>query len=202
MNIVLNKYVGESVMNAVRQAAMCCIEEVRPIAFKVGLDSNVIAISDFVEEDMTEFISNVCSSSFVASPNSDDLVEVTVEANGVLTVKDLCTNSIAVAKFGIVDVLHTMKSTNVTVWFRRASGAFREKENVQFLEDHRVDTSHLVVINSRHCPVTVFHQQEVSRSEDSITFSIEIRTNSTVTENEVLERAISFVKSEVNSIDY
>ena len=64
MEITLNKYTGEAYLNLLRQTLMCRIPVTRPVAFRVG-SSNVIDLGDLAEEDTSEFISNVSSSSFV-----------------------------------------------------------------------------------------------------------------------------------------
>lgn len=198
MKIEVNKYYGESLINALRQAAICGIPEVRPIAFKVGTASNVLEISDLVEEDMTEFISNVSSSVYETSSNSE-LFNLEVEAHGVLTVNQLCSGEIAIANRGIEEVLHTFAPIKVTVYFRKAAGSYREKENESFLENNSVDTSNLVVVNSRHCPVQKFIQVEENRTDKSIIFNISVLTNFSVTEEEVLTKAVALIKQEVNS---
>ena len=71
MEITLNKYTGEAYLNLLRQTLMCRIPVTRPVAFRVG-SSNVIDLGDLAEEDTSEFISNVSSSSFVM-PGEKDL---------------------------------------------------------------------------------------------------------------------------------
>lgn len=199
MKLRLNKYVGDSIVNSLRQAVMCRVPDTRPIAFKVGEMSDVVNISDVVEEDMTEFISNV-SSSYYASANELEVFNSRV--GNVLHTSDIAKGSgISVLSVGVSEVLHVLAGVPVTIYFRRDAGKFLSKENAMFLKSKGVDTNSLVIINSRHSPVLNFSFTKKRVSDFIDEFDISVYTNGSVPGEEILKYGIEILKKDLENIN-
>lgn len=164
MRVQVNHYCGAAMLNTLRQIALTRLPETRPIAFKVGAFSNVLAISDSVEEDMTEFISNVCSSVF-STAGSDEILVCSCTAEGKLSIDDLTASTaggLTVVSKGAVDILHCTDRVGVYIVFRTAAGKFTRQENAEFLRRNGIDSSSYVTVNSRHTPTAEFAIEKVA----------------------------------------
>lgn len=161
MVLSLNKFTDMMYVNLVRQVCMCRIPTLRPIAFKVGEFSNVATIGTTVEEDMSEFISNVNSAVYMYS-GSDELVTVDVIADEELFISDLVKAPIQLVN-GNRAALHPHSPVNVRVVYRNAAGVYTSNENRDFLKKQKVDVDGLTIVNSRHCAVRKFQTKEKSR---------------------------------------
>lgn len=190
MKIRLNKYTAESVVNAIRHAAMTMVPVLRPIAFAVGSKSNVLEIGDFCEEDMTEFIAGVCAMKFGYS-GSDEVVKMKKVCDGVLHYSDFNENGIKVLTHDAEEVLHLLTTAGVEVYFRYDCGVHSKEDNSTFLEKHGVNVSNLVVINSRHSVVSNFYQNvlEEETTADEVVYELDVWTTGSVSSEEVISRA-------------
>lgn len=184
-------------LNAARSAAFICYPCIRPIAFDVGGDSNVLSISDSVIEDMTTFISNVSTLNFSYSGNSA-LIAAKVTCDGTLTIKQL------LAGTGIScnvdrEILHSSTPTDVTVVFAVQSGNKLNTENEELLTETPYEK--FTVINSRHCIVNSFTYHKIDDSDGNETYDVTIDTIGDVSEEEVLKLAFNHLKQVASKME-
>lgn len=199
MEVRLNKFTGALLLNLVRQVALTRLSEVRPIAFKVGGFSNVVNISDNVEEDMTEFISNVCYYKFNGSANST-MSCVALHCNGALDISSFNTSEISVASGERREVLHSFSDVPVIVYFRNGSGKFTAEENERFLQEQGISTEDLVVINSRHRPVFNIGVEQIDEDESEATYRITVYDSGKLSDAEVLQQSLDWILSDLKVI--
>lgn len=172
---------SEGMLNAFRQCCMSCLDTTRPIAFKIGNDSNVIATNDFIVEDMTEFIQNVCDLIFVSDQ----------EISRFTTIVDGCLDCSKFTEVGVSaiqnrELLHTLASTSVEIVFRRCAGNCSVANNVAFLEQHTINSDEYVVIPSRHCDIDNF-SYTTRIDQDTTIYDIKIDTYSGLSEEKIFE---------------
>lgn len=198
MKIKLNRNTAAGVMNCIRQAAMTRIPVLRPIAFAVGETCDVVDIGDYAEEDMTEFISNITSMEFQYSGNSE-VVKFAKVCKGVLQASDLVTSEIKVARYDVTEVLHTSIPQKVEIYFRFSDGMHRKEDNESFLQANGIDTSKLVVINSRHCAMENFFAKELveESTPGEVVYDVSVMTNSTHSQADILEQAIKSIAADL-----
>lgn len=177
---------GEAFLNAIRAAAFVTQPVLRPVGFKVGNASNVLAISDNVEEDMTTFISNVCSGIF-ATNSDNEAIEVTAVCDGELTMSQMLHGS-GVQCDRDFPVLHSLSPVEVSVVFRKDKGTHYSDENQEFLKSRGF--SHNVAINSRHCNLESFTFKRVDEEKNKETFEITIVTNDGESPKVLLDNAM------------
>jgi hypothetical protein len=184
MRIKVNHYSGESMLNTLRQIVLTRLDETRPIAFKVGAFSNVVTISDAVEEDMTEFISKVSASDYACTSNG--LFVWKGEADQCLRTADLSGNGLSVSMVGQDELLHCFGKETVEIYFRTDSGKFTAEENREFLQNNSINTEDLVVINSRHSPASAFSFEKVEEQGENDIYEILILPKGGATEKSLL----------------
>ena len=164
MQLKLNKRYGQALVNLMRQISMTAVPCIRPIAFSVDNESNVLDTANSVVEDMTSFIHNVMSQDYYCN---EPLSDAPIVCQNTVT-NTLNTSSFASAGVlckGDKDVLHALSSASVTVIFRYCSGNNSAKENVAYLKQHQIDTSKFTVVPSRHSVIDSFKIDE-HESED------------------------------------
>lgn len=192
MEITLNKYTGAAYLNLLRQTLLCRIPVTRPVAFRVG-SSNVIDLGDLAEEDTSEFISNVSSSSFVMSGRE----EFYVWSGSVSSVLSFSTRAVfgdvTVLHTGVKDVLHVLAPTTVEIYFRKGCGKFTSQENEAFLKKHGVNTDTVITVNTRHCAVKLFSFKEKMRVGNDIVYDLGIVPENGDTEENLLKKAIDII---------
>lgn len=176
MKIELDKQYGPALVNYLRQCTMTSVPVVKPIAFAVGTNSNVLETSDSVIEDMTTFIHNVmCSNYYLVDTtgtlDKPILFEMTVSTN--LKTSDF--NSVKVYSKEDSVLLHALSETPVKIYFRNACGKYSVKQNLQFLQDAGVNTNDIVVVPSRHCAVDSFTVNEIE-NEDKFVCEIDVKS--------------------------
>ena len=202
MKLVLNSLSSNAFMNLFRTVLLCRLDSTRPIAFSVGVGSDVCNISDSVEEDMSEFISNVSSSYFTINSESD-LAKLELSVNGTLELSQessaLASCNVQVLNLGVDGVLHSLESVPVVVYFRRAAGHFTADENEEFLQSRGVDTSKLVVVNSRHCPIQKYTFEPVDSDNGKTTYEVSIETDGSITAESAADLALSLIDGDSNS---
>lgn len=197
MRLELDKQYGPALLNLFRQAAMTAVPVVRPIAFSVGNNSNVIDASDATVEDMTGFIHNVMSSQyFTNADNTSELITCQLNIAASFSTQQL-------ERFGVLTqenkvLLHTISPTYVTIHFRQGTGNYSAKQNVAFLEDSKVDTKHLVVVPSRHSAIDNFTFKEIE-SEDKYIVDITVESK-TITENKIFEYTLGSLEKSVSDL--
>ncbi len=197
MEITLNKYTGEAYLNLLRQTLMCRIPVTRPVAFRVG-SSNVIDLGDLAEEDTSEFISNVSSSSFVMQGEK----ELCVWKGTVNSVLSFSTQTmfgdVSVLKTGVKDVLHVLAPVTAEIYFRKGCGKFTSQENAAFLKKHGIVPDAVTAINTRHCAVDAFSYKEKARVGDSVIYDLKILTGNGDTGENLFKQAMAVIASEVS----
>lgn len=189
MELVLNAQYSSALINLLRQAAVTCTSRVRPIAFSVGHASNVLMISDSVEEDMTTFIRNVCNGQYRTTQNKEIIVCECVCA-GVLSTNAFEQDGIEpIQDF---QILHSLGEIDVRVIFRQTSGSYTREDNEQCLADAGIDLSRYTVIPSRHSDVANFsYTLKKGLTED--VYDVNILSFSGKSEEEI----ISLAKEEI-----
>lgn len=202
MKIVLDSLGANAFINLVRTMMLCRLESVRPIAFSVGTTSDVCNISDNVEEDMSEFISNVSSSCY-AIDSGTDLVKLELSVDGTLSFaqesSQLAAQGLKVLNLGVSEVLHSLCSVPVTIYFRKAAGHFTIDENEEFLEARGVDVSTLVVTNSRHSPVSRFGFKQEDVAGGKTVFEISLQTDGSMTEDDAVKTVLSMIADDAKT---
>ena len=177
MKLQFNKNYGHAALNLMRHLLLTNTAEYRPVAFKVGTNSNVLQIGDFAEEDMTEFISNVCRGYYgrvSGSPVTDDVVYSVFRTtcNGVLSTGDIKTDDLLSCGDNL-PVLHLHSATTVEIIFRLGKGVYSSAENEEFVEHAVGNVDDYVCVSSRHTLL-----DNLTFSEDStgnaITFDVDI----------------------------
>lgn len=202
MILNLNRYTDKTYVNLLRQVCMCRIPEVRPIAFKVGATSNVAEIGDSVEEDMSEFISNVSSAVF-RFVKEDDLCVTRCDCDGVLKLSNLTSGNVSLVQ-GDKEILHSLARINVQVIFRKAAGRYKLAENREFVRQRATsigitDVNEWVFINSRHCPVISFCDNLLGELKDGCQHEVEVITNNSIDAETLLGMAITLIKDDIKS---
>ena len=196
MKVTLAKFTDEMYVNLIRQICMCRVPALRPVAFKVGEMSNVAEISSMVEEDMSEFISNM-SSAVYKSVIDDEVLIASTKVSNKFNISDLTTSSVQLVS-GDCEALHVHAPITVTVIFRKASGVYTEKENRDFLEKRKVSLEGFTVINSRHCVIKKFQSKKVEEAETTVEYEIRVVTDGSILEDEVVETALKILQTDAN----
>lgn len=196
MKLELNKQYGPALVNLLRQASMLSVPVIKPIAFAVGPDSNVVDTCSSVIEDMTVFIHNVMSKTYYTD-NPDDKIDMPILV--ALTVQENLKTS-DFAQFGInckddAIVLHALSSVNVKMYFRNSCGKYTTKQNIEFLQNAGVNTNDLVVVPSRHCAVNSFILNP-TENEDKFICDIAIESD-IMSEKTILRHALKTVEDGV-----
>lgn len=191
MRIRLKKTIGYAVVNLIRQVVMTDIPEYRPVAFRVGENSNVLHISDSVEEDMTEFISKFWSGDFVSLSN-EEIIRETFTCNKVFSLSDVKTSNIVFSGED-KEILHSLSPVDIEVIFRYGTGNYSSEENEAYLTNKGIDTSKFVCISSRHCLVKNFSFTEIEDG-DFIIFDIRLQCKPGVQENTLISIVVDRFK--------
>ncbi len=197
--ITLQKHTASMYINLIRQIGMCRIPELRPIAVKVGLDSNVAQLGDGVEESTSEFISNLTSAVY-GYAGGEDLIAVQVDFSNSLLISDLARKGISIISADYQEVLHSINRKTVVVYFRYAYGMHTKDENSQFLIDHGVEMSGTVAFNSRHCPLKYFTQKEIGSTGDTVQYNLIVTTNLSIQPDQLLSEAVQILKSDIQGL--
>lgn len=203
MKITLDSNSSNAYMNLLRKVLRCRIPSTRPIAFKVGSVCDVCNTADSVEEDMSEFISNVSSSLFAMEENSDFAVfecSVSETLNLSELSSQLASSGVTVLDLGTDSVLHALSVTPVRIYFRKAPGNFTIKENEEFLESRGVDTSSLVVVNSRHCPIKNLTYKVLDNVNGKTVYDLEVETDGSLTTEAALTKAANLIVDDSKSL--
>lgn len=176
MELMVRKGCATVIANVVRQIALTQIKSLRPIAIKINF-ANVISAGDSVLEDMIQICSNLNSLHYI-NTRGTDFVKFSCNVSSVLKASDLRNADLEVALNKSInsELIHVLNDNiPVTIYFRYANGVATRDDNVFFLEQNNVDTSDLVVINSRHTDIINFSYTitELDRDNDLINFSVE-----------------------------
>ena len=176
MELTVRKGCAGIIANVVRQIALTQIKSLRPIAIKINF-ANVISAGDSVLEDMIQICSNLNSLHYV-NTSGTDFVEFSCNVSNVLKASDLHNTHLDVAlnKSTNRELMHVLNdNVPVTIYFRYDNGVISRDDNVFFLEQNKVDTSDLVVVNSRHTDIINFSYTitELDRDNDLINFFVE-----------------------------
>lgn len=176
MELIVRKGCATVIANVVRQIALTQIKSLRPIAIKINF-ANVISAGDSVLEDMIQICSNLNSLHYI-NTSGTDFVKFSCNISSVLKASDLRNADLEVALNKSInsELIHVLNDNiPVTIYFRYANGVATRDDNVFFLEQNNVDTSDLVVINSRHTDIINFSYTitELDRYNDLINFSVE-----------------------------
>lgn len=180
-SVSLNASFGASILNAIRQAVMYEVPVVRPIAVKLGGNANLLTAGSFVEEDTAEFIANILELNFQVESEdsfyeSDGLLKQSYFVKKVLRDTDLDVKSkIIVSNANNRELLHVLADTEITVYYRYASGSYSRLENSDFLEEQNVSLDGLAVLNSRHSPIDSFTVNEIESDSPIHEFKIAIK---------------------------
>lgn len=194
MKVTFDKSIADATFNAVRQVLLTKSTEARPIAFKVGDMSNVLRTSDVVEEDMTEFISNVSAGAYECS---GDFAVYETQVDGTLNLSKLAESSIKSVGDDIA-VLHSLQPIGVQIFFRNDCGSYTSKENAYWLESKGVDTTSLVVTASHHCAIDSFMYTKDEGESNRVTFDLSLGTKYSKTEIELFTEAVDYIRSELS----
>lgn len=203
MKVVLDSNSSNAFLNLLRKVLRSRLPSARPIAFKVGSVCDVCNTADSVEEDMSEFISNV-SSSFFAMNEDSELAVYTCSVNGTLSLagasSELAASGVTVLDLGTDEVLHTLSPIPVTIYFRRAPGRFTARENEEFLAGKGVDTSELIIINSRHCPIKNLTYEEVDQYDGKTEYNFSLETDGSITSESAVASALNLIAADSRSL--
>lgn len=184
MIIRVKKSYGHAFINLVRQLLIADTREYRPVAFKIGNASNVLAISDAVEEDMTEAISKFCAGNFTATSESA-YTRVCLQCANTLRLSSVKNDDLVFAGTDAA-VLHSFSPIEVEVIFRYGTGNYSADENEAFLQENGVDISEYVCVCSRHCLVENF-SYTVTEEDDEVLYDVSIKCKPGVTEKALLD---------------
>ena len=153
MKLQFNKNYGHAALNLMRHLLLTNTAEYRPVAFKVGTNSNVLQIGDFAEEDMTEFICSVCRGYYgqISSATADNVAHSVFRTtcNGVLSTGDIKTDDLLSCGDNL-PVLHLHSATTVEIVFRLGKGVYSSAENEEFVENAVGNADDYVCVSSRH----------------------------------------------------
>lgn len=196
MRFQLNKQCGPAMLNLLRQIAMTAIPCVRPIAFSVGLNSNVIDTADSVVEDMTAFIHNAMCNKYVTDDLSKKLIVYDATASGVLQASVF--EDIGIRSYQDNTILHLLSQTHVSIIFRNARGNFSAKDNISFLQDNAIDTNKYVVVPSRHSAVDSISINEIE-SETAYIADLTVQSQ-LYSEEKILSAATAEMLSQVTDL--
>lgn len=197
MLLKLNKTYGPALVNLLRQISMTACPVVRPIAFSVGSESNVIDTADSVVEDMTAFIDNVMSVNYYAAETeSREMIEFKATVTTALS-SDQFDQSGVISKQNKV-VLNALAPTPVSIIFRKTAGRYTAKQNVEFLREQGINTDKYVVVPSRHCAVETFLMNEI---EDENEYKVDISISSLVSsEDVILAQSMEMMQKQVQEL--
>lgn len=198
MEIILNKYTGAAYLNLLRQTLLCRIPVTRPAAFRAGA-SNVTDLGDLMEEDTSEFISNVSSSSFVTPGDGDFFLwKGTVDSVLSLSAQTVL-GDVTVLHTGVKDVLHVFAPVTVELYFRKGCGKFTSQENQAFLEKHGVMSDSVIAVNTRHCAVDSISFEEKSRAGDNIIYNLDIKPGNGDTSSSLFKQAMDIITGDARA---
>jgi len=201
MQVCVNRYTGESLLNMVRQTALTRLREVRPVAFKVGAFSNMVTISDSVEEDMVEFIGKVSSSVYSLKDESSELfVWKGQTSGGCFRTRDMEGDGLTVLSVGHDELLHCFGDVSVEVYFRNGAGKYTAEQNIAFLRKHGVDTDSLAVVVSRHTPVSLFSYKKVGEDGHGDIYDITVVPKGGRSAGGILREATMMCSCDVDSM--
>lgn len=196
LEITLRKGIGNPILNAVRSAAFFCCPVIRPVAFKVGGESNVLNISDTVIEDMTTFISTVSKFNYAYNGNSKFVV-ARCECNGELRLSELLSGvGITSDQDGVI--LHSTAPICVEVVFMFCAGNYTSLENTKSVQD--AGYNGFVVVNSRHCNVESFTFKHLSEDQQTETFEVSVTTLDGRSAEAICKDAIGLLGSELKTL--
>lgn len=191
MEFEVEKGYGESLCNTIRQVALTKMRVARPIAFKVGVISNVLSAGDNVLEDMVEFFSNVSKYNYRIKSDKE-IVSVTVRCDGTMRLGDLNSAEVEVlsADTASVEILHTLhNAVDVVIYFRNGTNGATKDDNTYFLERFGVQDGSLTVCNSRHNLIDTFTIKISDLDEARDKVAINIVTNDGTSEKDVVATA-------------
>lgn len=196
----VRKGCGGIVANAIRQIALTELNCLRPIAVKVGNDSNVISAGPHVLEDMIQVCSNLNALGYVCN-NEKEVIEFRTVVTGTLMASELKSDefSVVLPNGQDLELMHVLNdSIELIVYFKNSHGVCGKDDNVYSLTQAGYDTDKLVVINSRHTDVENFSyviSDDTDVDTDSIDFSISSRISDKLDfEEKVLEDSIQILE--------
>ncbi len=196
LEITLRKGMGNPILNAVRSAAFFCCPVIRPVAFKVGGESNVLSISDTVIEDMTTFISTMSKFNYAYNGNSK-LVVASCECSGELQLSELL-GDVGITSDHDGVILHSTAPIKVEVVFAYARGNYTTLENTKLIQD--AGYGGFVAINSRHCNVESFTFKHLSEDKQTETFEVTVKSLDGRSAEAVVKDAVALLESDIKAI--
>lgn len=165
MKFNVDKGCGRFIANAIRQMIYVKRYVVRPVAFKVGIDTNILTAGNLFIEDMIKFSSDLSSLRFAydgPGSKSDRIIRRDCVCHGELRSRDLEGDGIRIVGGRCKDdvLLHTVAGDNtdfaISIIFRNAQGGYTHDENkyaiMASLNGAELDSSY-VVMSSRHSDV-------------------------------------------------
>ena len=184
---------GDAYLNCIRSAAYVGIDVIRPIGVMVGGSSNVVDVSNSVQEDMPTVISAIIKGNYTGDLNPDELLEVKVVSNGELTLSDLLNGSRIKSTIDL-PIMHSMVETEISVVFSCAHGWYKTEDNMSRLEN--AGYSGYVAVNSRHCDIDTFTYNRVMQLDHEDVYDVDIRTISGQSEEKIFRYAQTLLDSE------
>lgn len=188
------------VANVIRQIALTELKSLRPIAIRVGNESNVISAGNSVLEDMLQ----ICSSLNVlgyTSNSSAEILEFRTVVTGTLMASQLQSDefSVVLPDGRDVEIMHVLNdSVEVVIYFKNCNGVCTKDDNIYTLTKEGFNTDKLVVVNSRHTDITNFSysiSDDTDNATDLVDFSIESRiSNKADFQKELFNHSVEILK--------
>lgn len=188
------------IANVLRQITLTGLKSLRPIAVKVGNDSDVISAGSSVLEDMITICSNLNTLGYVC--NSDkDVIEFRTVVTGTLMASQLQSDdfSIVLPNGRDIELMHVLNdSVELVIYLKNACGTCSKDANVYTLASAGFNTDKLVVLNSRHTDIINFAYSILDDTDDStdlIDFEIESRISNNIDFQEsILNDSVEILK--------
>lgn len=184
---------GDAYLNCVRSAAYVGIDVIRPIGVRVGGSSNVVDISNSVQEDMPTVISAIVKGNYTGDLNPGELLEVKIVSNGELMLSDLLNGS-RIKSTVDLPIMHSMVETEISVVFAYTHGWYKTEDNMSKLE--KAGYSGYVAVNSRHCGIDTFTYNKVMQLDHEDVYDVNIRTINGQSEEKIFRYAQALLASE------
>lgn len=213
MEFKVKKGIASMLCNTIRHVAMTQIKVLRPIAFKVNANSNVLT-AEGISEDMLQFTSNLIALHFKLTKDAnlnDSIFVQEYSFDEVLTSRDLSSGKvICIEEDENRELLHCLPGFkgHLSIYYRYTNGNHKDKDNIFSLNSEleatgvidKPDDSY-IFIASNHNDIKKlnFTINENDIVHDKVNMSIETYTN--IDEKEILKHSIQEIKDIVDGIN-
>ena len=215
MKFAVERGSGRFLVNAIRQMVYTKRYVLRPIAFRVGVSSNVLSAGDTIVEDMIKFSADLSNLHFQytgVGNQTDKIIRCDCICRGVLCARELQQNGIKIVGSEELDrdLLHAVNGNasgnefSVTILFRNACGAFTHEQNKYAIANNfsgitEGELDSFVVLTSRHSDV-ISVTTEITSGIDKDFVEIGVNLYTGEPEEQVVKEACSAMMSLIQQV--